>query len=257
VASVTTTAESLLLAIPHLSLLSSYAVVIHVILPSGPSADFSTITALRQTGFAIVQSTTLQEVQDMALIAHCIAIFSGNGVIHFTQAVQNDSPIATENLNVIQSLLQSQKPAPKTLSQTSPQTIYRHDLEQETASKETAEVSHANRANGPNLSNGGSLLDGVTNGHANGTNDIGVNGNGVAVSPVSSTSSEIDDGNDYGSIYYSCRLSETLFGLLCNLTGREYHNFEYHGPSSARSAIVLFGCSKRSLPMHIREWDWF
>jgi sulfite reductase (NADPH) hemoprotein beta-component len=240
VASVITAAESLLLAIPHLSVLSSYAVVIHVMLPSGPFADFSTISALRQTGFAMVQSTTLQQVQDMALIAHCIAISSGKGVIHFTEAAQNDSPIATENLSVIQSLLQSQKPAPKKSYQSSPKTIYRRDLEQETASEGTAELSHTNGANGANSSNGGSPQNEVTNGHTSSTNGIAVNGNEVAVSPVSSTSSGHDD-HDSDTNHFSCRISEKLFSLLYNLTGREYHNFEYYGPSSAHSAIVLFG----------------
>src|SRR5271167_2772300 len=83
IVTVATTSESLLLAIPHLHKLSSYPVVIHVFLPQNPVPDYSTITALRQTGFAILQSTSLQEVQDIALVSHSFAIASGKGVIHF------------------------------------------------------------------------------------------------------------------------------------------------------------------------------
>ena len=228
VVSVTTTADALLLAIPHLSILSAHAVVIHVVLPGGPSSDFSTITALRQTGFAIVQSTTLQEVQDMGLISHCIALFSGKGVIHFTQATQSDSPIATENPSAIQSLLQSHQPFTKNVYQPSSQTIYRRDISQQT-------TSDHRQSNEVNIANGNS------NGHTNGANGVSVNGNGVVGSPISSVSSESDENLDYESDYFLGRLSEKLFGLLHKVTGRAYHNIEYYGPSQAQSAIVLFG----------------
>jgi sulfite reductase (NADPH) hemoprotein beta-component len=240
--SVTTTAESLLLAIPHLSILSSHAVVIHVVLSNGSSADFSTITALRQTGFAIVQSTTLQEVQDMSLVSHCIALFSGKGVIHFTEAAQNDSPIAAENLSVIKSLLQSQKLSTNNVSQSSSQTIYRRDLVQQAISEQS--VDHL-QTNGVVATNGGPSQNGHSNGnsneHTNGANGVAVHGNGAGGSPISSVSTDTDENVDSEGIYYSCRLSEKLFNLLHNLTGRVYHNFEYYGPSSAQSAIVLFG----------------
>ena len=103
--SVTTTSTPLLLSIPHLYKLSSYPVVIHVLLSRSTSSDVSAITALRQTGFAILHSTSIQEAQDLALISHALALSSSKGVIHFWESDQNDVPVSLERAETINALL--------------------------------------------------------------------------------------------------------------------------------------------------------
>jgi sulfite reductase (NADPH) hemoprotein beta-component len=80
---VTTSSSILIRAIPHLYKLANFPVVIHVSLSPAGYSDYSEISAIRNCGFSFLQSDTLQEVQDIGLTAHALAIKSGKGVIHF------------------------------------------------------------------------------------------------------------------------------------------------------------------------------
>ncbi|KAI5288310.1 hypothetical protein KEM54_005309 [Ascosphaera aggregata] len=86
--SVVTPASILLSSIPHLYRLSSYPIVIHVVLGSSPvDQDHSIISAIRECGFTFLKSEGLTEAVDIAVTAHAVAKASGKGVIHFFEDV--------------------------------------------------------------------------------------------------------------------------------------------------------------------------
>jgi len=105
--SVTTTSSILVKSIPHLYKLAQYPVVLHVsVAPSG-YPDFSDITSIRQSGFTFIQSETLQELQDLALTAHALAIKSGKGVIHFfdSGATAFKKAVEAEDADLVRSVI--------------------------------------------------------------------------------------------------------------------------------------------------------
>lgn len=106
--SVTTTSTILISSVSYLHRLSQSPVVLHVSLypPSYPC--YSSITAIRNTGFIILHSNTLQEAQDMALTAHALAINTGKGVVHFfdpSSCTQDDDQISFEDVTVVENIL--------------------------------------------------------------------------------------------------------------------------------------------------------
>jgi sulfite reductase (NADPH) hemoprotein beta-component len=247
--SITTTSDSLLLAIPHLYSLSSYPIVIHVVLSNGPSADFSTITALRQTGFVILQSTSLQEVQDLALISHSLALASGKGVIHFTEASQMDLPIPHENAKLIGSLLEFKKTNEASNGPIS-NSLYRRDLEDEADSASPSEIL-SNKVEAS--TNNGTLSNGNSHRPANDTNGHQTNGNGDAASVSSSMSDVNDETASKDSAQPIHVLANTLFRRFQELTNREYHPFDYVGAADAHSALVLFGSGAHDFKSALAE----
>lgn len=105
--SVTTNSGILVKSIPHLYKLAQHPVVLHVSLQPTGYPDYADITSIRNTGFAFLQSASLQEAQDLALTAHALAIRSGRGVIHFFDAANSnqDKPIAPEQREVVSRVL--------------------------------------------------------------------------------------------------------------------------------------------------------
>lgn len=79
--------ESLISAIPQLYKLAAEksGVVLHVSAQNAKtaSADFSKVMAVRQSGFALLSSSTVQEAHDLAVIAHIVAIKTNTPVLHF------------------------------------------------------------------------------------------------------------------------------------------------------------------------------
>ena len=217
--SVTTTSDPLLLAIPHLSKLSAYPVVIHVLLPRAPVADYSTITAIRQTGFAIFQSSTLQEVQDIAIASHSLAFATGSGVIHFFEASQHDIPIPQVSSEVIRSMLTLRNSSPVgDLRTNSLISRYRRDLEEQTpASRETVTTPD-------------SLLSAATNDLAS--------RNGVAQSTRANGTNGV---HDKGTNETPFDVATEILLRLGDTAGTQYRPFEYVGPRDAQLAIVVFG----------------
>ncbi|KAI8991673.1 thiamine diphosphate-binding protein [Mycotypha africana] len=81
--------DTLLPAIPQLYKLASQktGVVLHVSAekssPSSSFADFSKVMAVRQSGWTLLSSSTVQEAHDLAIIAHVVAIKTNTPVLHF------------------------------------------------------------------------------------------------------------------------------------------------------------------------------
>jgi sulfite reductase (NADPH) hemoprotein beta-component len=239
---VTTTSESLLLAIPHLYKLSSYPVVIHVFLPQNPVPDYSTIMALRQTGFAILQSTSLQEVQDIALVSHSLAIASGKGVIHFSELSQDDGPIAIEKSELIKILLTLHPFSEGMSTGDIPASIYRRDLEEQDLLTRTSSI----RSEVTSLSSDPPLAQ--TNGGLY-THNVNGMGNRQLESPTSST---VHSGEEDNVGFMSTEIDE-IFDQLAKYTGRYYRPFEYVGPPDAQSAIVFFGSHLDGVKLALSE----
>ncbi|SAM07657.1 hypothetical protein [Absidia glauca] len=78
--------RTLIASIPHLYKLNG-AGVIHVSAESSSSpssfADFSNVMAVRQSGLALLTSSTVQEAYDLALIAHVASVRSNTPFLHF------------------------------------------------------------------------------------------------------------------------------------------------------------------------------
>ena len=236
VVSVTTTSEPLLLAIPHLSKLSTYPVVIHVLLPRGPLPDYSTITAIRQTGFAILQSTSLQEVQDIAIASHSLALATGKGVIHFCEVSQDDVPIPQESSAVVKSMLTLGNWSSKGSSSTDLSiSRYRGDLEDQLSAPGDHGAATLSTENDlhvpPDGQNGAKISAATGNGIGNGTSQ-------ASTPPTSNSVNGLPERSPTEPI--SVVAIEVLQNLA-NSTGRLYRPFEYVGPKDAQSAIVVFG----------------
>ena len=103
IVTITTSSDVLVRSIPHLYRLAQYPVVIHVSLHPCGYPDYGDITSIRNTGFSFLQSTTLQEAQDLAITAHALAIRSGKGVVHFFDVANSkqDQPIAGESRELV------------------------------------------------------------------------------------------------------------------------------------------------------------
>lgn len=86
-ASALVSSESLISAIPQLYKLAAEksGVVLHVSAQNAKtaSADFSKVMAVRQSGFALLSSSTVQEAHDLAVISHIVAIKTNTPVLHF------------------------------------------------------------------------------------------------------------------------------------------------------------------------------
>jgi sulfite reductase (NADPH) hemoprotein beta-component len=242
--SVITTPEPLLLAIPHLYKLSSYSIVIHVLLTQSPVPDYSAITALRQTGFAILQSTSLQEAQDMAIAAHSLALASRKGVIHFSELSHSDSPISEENPEIVQTMLKMHQISKDVSIERSHDSIYRRDVEDQ-ASAMKISVQPAEAKSSPGISSAPI----TPNSNGNNANDVN---NGQLGSPISSTNS-VDGSGEKDIARFSPALTDDIFALLAECTGRQYHPFEYFGPLDAQSAIVFFGSHADSVKFVLDE----
>lgn len=212
VVSVATHSKPLLFGIPHIYKLSSYPVVIHVMLSNND--DLSTIAALRHTGLMILHSASLQEAQDLALVSHALALSSGKGVIHFWENDQNDLPIPSEANNVIKVMLASTERGQEPDGTDS-------GLESRYLQKDKAPAA-------PHDINtrisGGEIVNGEVN---------GINGNHATqhiTDPPEANPIALDD----------------LFNLFENITGRKYTAFEYLGSSSATDAIVTWTSFSKS-----------
>lgn len=228
--SVLAAAESLLLAIPHLRRLSSYPVIIHVFLPAAPFSDHSTIAALRQTGFAIIKSSSLQEAQDIAILSHSIAITSGKGVIHFSEKSQDDLPVLQEALEVIESVIPRHSPTEN--DSVSPDAIYRQDLEEHPVAADVSELFTTGNAD---IANGQS-----TGVHANGHVENGEPIQGLYAAKV------IQDKD-------LCSVLEQIFLRFSHESGRHYSCFEYSGPADASNVITLFGSHERDFEVALKD----
>jgi sulfite reductase (NADPH) hemoprotein beta-component len=249
--SVVTTSDSLLFAIPHLYKLASYPVIIHVLLSQNPCPDYSTITALRQTGFAILQSGSLQEAQDISLTSHSLALFSGNGVMHFTEASQNDVPIPEENPDFLKLLLTCRTSPGRDLDEPRLPSLYRRDLEDRDSSMQTLDETLSSQVTSQNTAS--ELAAQNNENSVNGNSVHGSNGNGQPELPGLSASKTVDETGEGDANESRAKMVTKIFDQIANVTGRHYSCFEYSGPASAHSVIIVFGSMSNSLKLALAQ----
>jgi sulfite reductase (NADPH) hemoprotein beta-component len=242
ITSITTTSSILLQSIPHLYKLAQYPVVLHVALES---SDYSDITAIRQTGLTFLQSETLQEVQDIALSAHALALRSGKGVVHFFDpaSVEKSDAIATESRDLVRQVLDLDAARRFQESATGGSTIYADDGRKANLIVPVADTAAAN---------------GVSNGVANGAGTP----NGKPASGVASARDSSAESSRRESSAESAPSSVTsveslvsrpvtsddilnfivqIWNTIKDATGREYQPFQYTGSVKAQSALFVFG----------------
>lgn len=242
ITTVTTASSVLVKSIPHLYRLAQHPVVIHVALHPTGFPDYGDITSIRNTGFTFLQSSSLQEAQDLALTAHALAIRSGRGVIHFFDAAnsQHDQPIAHESRDLVASTLGVEAARQYQTSSSEESSIY------------VSEALASSTQSGVTL-NSGNAADAATQSAApsgaatrepstasEGSSDRKNSSSGASVAESATTvdsqspakpvsSADVDD------------FCTSIWAQIESQTGRKYSAFNYTGKPNAENALFLFG----------------
>lgn len=238
--SVLTGSAILVAAVPHLYRLATTPVVIHVALQPAKYPDYSSITAIRNSGFTFLQSESLQEAQDMALTAHALALRSGRGVIHFfdASAAEDDEAIPYPSTHVVGAILNLDAVRDFQRSSLAGSSIYVDDGRLPTIT-ETA-VSAPPTTQEKNVT---SLVQTVPESK---TSSVG--------SATSERASSVDSKKTTSSATTAetsvtrpvssediDRFVSTIWTQLAEAVGRVYRAFNYVGPRDADTAVFVFG----------------
>ena len=244
IVSVTTTSAILITSIPHLYNLANFPIIIHTSLHPIGRPDFSEIAALRQCGFALLQSETLQEAQDMAISAHALAFKTGKGIIHFfdTSNLEKDESISPEDKGLVTAILQPEGSR-----------AYRERAEDEIR-------IHVDDASRPLIvSNGVQTRGGATSHDLQDRSQLDVTptkspplehssvGSSVRESSADSRPTISSVTSAESTMVHEVSSNDVLDTLddiwkrMAEITGREYRAFEYTGPEDAESVIFIFG----------------
>ncbi|KAK7748938.1 Sulfite reductase [NADPH] subunit beta [Cytospora paraplurivora] len=234
--SVTTTSRILLPSVGHLYKLANYPVVIHVDLHPEQFPDYSAITSIRNSGWAFLQSESVQEAQDMALTAHALAIRSGKGVIHFFSSASsvNDKPIAFESLEVLKEILDLDQVRRVQDSKFDGVGIY-SDNGRVTLAEDVHEVEaqHSPVVTGLSVPESDDKNSSRASEHS--SQQSATSG---PPSVSSATTVEAQPVITSEDIYNFVTL---IWAQFKKLLGREYQVFEYTGSPTAETAFFIFG----------------
>ncbi|KAL8949963.1 MAG: hypothetical protein Q9222_003974 [Ikaeria aurantiellina] len=241
--SVTASSSILFPSIPHLYKLAQYPITLHISLSPSTNPDYSEITAIRQSGFTLLQSETLQEAQDIALSAHALAIASGKGVIHFFDPANSkkDAPIQFEDRQLVRDVLTLDSVRTRQLSGNQDSTLYVDDGKRATITEENPlaleeSQSENSASQGPSpvvekspVREGSSIGSSVRESSVDSEPTIS-----SATSVESSTTRTVTSEDIY-------EFAASIWSKISQATGRSYHAFEYTGSDTAESALFLFG----------------
>ncbi|ROW08031.1 hypothetical protein VPNG_06084 [Cytospora leucostoma] len=234
--SVTTTSRILLPSVGHLYKLANYPVVIHVDLHPEQFPDYSAITSIRNSGWAFLQSESIQEAQDMALTAHALAIRSGKGVIHFFSSASsvNDEPIAFETQEVLKEILDQDQVRRVQDSKIDGVGIY-SDNGRVTLAEDVSEVEaqHSPVVTGLSVPEGDDKNSSRASEHS--SQQSATSGPPSVSSATTVEAQQIVTSED---IYNYVTL---IWAQFKKLLGREYRVFEYTGSPTAETAFFIFG----------------
>ncbi|KAK8867557.1 sulfite reductase [Apiospora arundinis] len=243
IVSVTTSSEILLASIAHLYKLANYPVVLHVSLQPSQSPDYSSITAIRNSGWTFLQSDSLQEAQDMAITAHALAVRSGKGVIHFfdSGACAHDKPIATEDSEFVRQVLNIDDVRRYQAAPGSGSGIYADDGHIAVAS----ERREAPASGAPSASNGlsdSTLLGAASKVTSSAASEKSASQESGSPAPASvSTATTIEPEAPVVSSEDIYKYVTAIWAQFKQTHGREYSPFEWSGPATADKAIFVFG----------------
>ncbi|KAL8712919.1 MAG: hypothetical protein Q9220_002777 [cf. Caloplaca sp. 1 TL-2023] len=241
--SVTAPSSILLPSIPHLYKLAQYPITLHISLHPSDNPDYSEITAIRQSGFTLLQSETLQEAQDIALSAHALAIASGKGVIHFFDPTNSkkDAPIQPENRQLVRDILNFDSARTRHLSGIQDSALYVDDGRRATITEENHVALEENQSENGTTQSTSSVTEKspIREGSSIGSSvrESSVDSE-PTVSSATSVESSITRTVTSQDVY---DFAASIWSTISQATGRTYHAFEYTGPSDAESALFLFG----------------
>ncbi|PPJ57513.1 hypothetical protein CBER1_06230 [Cercospora berteroae] len=236
---VTTSSDVLVKSIPHLYRLAQYPVVIHVNLHPSGYPDYADITSVRNAGFTFLQSTTLQEAQDLALTAHALAIRSGKGVVHFFDAANSkqDQPIAPEDRSLVEETLNLDLVRTLQCTKSDETGVYVNEglapkVEGiQLAGKTAALAANPASAEGTpakEQSSASSSASSERKGSSAGISEA-ESATTVDSQPKPPSSEDVDT------------ICTSIWSQIKAKTGRSYSAFNYTGPANAENALFLFG----------------
>ncbi|KAM3424703.1 hypothetical protein BST61_g6690 [Cercospora zeina] len=233
---VTTTSHVLVKSIPHLYRLAQHPVVIHVSLHPSGYPDYADITSVRNAGFTFLQSTTLQEAQDLALTAHALAIRSGKGVVHFFDAANSkqDQPIPPEDRSLVEEALNLD--LVRTLQNTKSEESGVYVKEGlapkvegiQVGGKQAAPAALAEGTPAKEQSTASSSASSQRKGSSAGISEA-ESATTVDSQPKPPSSEDVDT------------ICTSIWSQIKAKTGRSYSAFNYTGPPNAENALFLFG----------------
>ncbi|KAK6075992.1 sulfite reductase, beta subunit (sulfite reductase hemoprotein) [Seiridium cupressi] len=236
--SVTTTSAILLPSIAHLYKLANYPVVLHVSLDPAQSADYSSITAIRNSGWTFLQSESLQEAQDMAVTAHALAIKSGKGVIHFFDAGSSsrDNPIGPEDASAVLDIINLGDVRRFQAASIQTSSIYADD-----GRVAVAQGQPGTAANGASNLTDSTALEAASKATSTEGSDKSSPPSDSSAPPSVSSATTVEANPPAVTSEEIYKYVTGIWAQLKELTGREYNAFEWSGPSTADKAIFVFG----------------
>ncbi|OGM41610.1 sulfite reductase [Aspergillus bombycis] len=239
--SVVSSSSVLLSSIPHLYRLANFPIVIHVAVEPSPFPDYSVISSIRQCGFTFLHSETVQEAQDISITAHALARKSGKGVIHFFDPANSalDEPIAEEDVNVIQSVLNLGGHHATHSTGLGAQTLYTDSGRVATVTDEVVENTKTPEGAAtpaqPSQTPSSVSVDNSSVGSSRRDSSVDSRATSSAATTVDASSIRPVSAADI--FEWTSQIWRTLSGLV----GRNYRAVEYTGPSDAKSALFIFG----------------
>jgi len=242
----------------YLRKLSHHPIVIHATVSTETRSSYAGISDIRQCGFSLLHSESLQDAQDMALTAHALAMKSGKGVIHFFDAlsIDEDAPIQPENREIVDHILH-QSPMTRNAGSQIHEDLYierfepliehkshHNDHDQQTLTKDT---KAGEQGDVPNANTAKDDHEGVET-NLKSTPQASAEINNLPKTPEESRHSS---GNDHPITSDDIDIFlDQIWDDLGKRTKRQYHPFNYRGPIDASFAIFMFGSS---INMFIKE----
>ncbi|KAJ2970061.1 hypothetical protein NQ176_g8361 [Zarea fungicola] len=242
--SVTTASSVLLPAVSHLYKLANYPVVLHVALQPRNYADYSVITAIRNSGWTFVQSESLQEAQDMAITAHALAVRTGKGVVHFfaPDTSSRDRPIDTEDPAVVRDLIDIESVRRYQSGSIVAAGLYADDGHvavssdhAEAASKTPSDSIINLRAAAAPSADASKVTSAGTSVKSSQASESGTPGAPFSVATTVETAPPAVTSEDI----FTC--ATRIWTSLNSAVGRQYSAFEYTGPAKAENCLFIFG----------------
>ncbi|KAK5998110.1 Sulfite reductase subunit beta [Cladobotryum mycophilum] len=238
--SVTTSSSILLPSISHLYKLGNYPVVLHVSLQPRGFADYSVITAIRNSGWTFLQSESLQEAQDMAITAHALAVRTGKAVIHFfsPDTSVNDQPIGPEDASVLGTVLDIESVRRFQAGIISADGLYTDDGHVAVSSDHQDPVA----TSGPGKTGG--IPPVVTPSSAPSVrSSVKSSQVSSATTPtgLSSVATTVETAAPRVTSEDIFVCASRIWNVLNTSFGRQYNAFEYTGPPNAENCLLIFG----------------
>lgn len=239
---VTTSSDVLVRSIPHLYRLAQYPLVIHVSLQPSGYPDYGDITSIRNAGFTFLQSTTLQEAQDLALTAHALAIRSGKGVVHFFDASNSkqDTPIAREDRSVVEETLNidlARNRQSTTIQETG---IYVSEGLAPTSASLQQRSGNSDLPPTTNVTSGATTPS-KEQSSASSTTSSSERKNSSSGASEAESATTVDSQPKPTSSEDIDTTCAAIWAQIKAKTGRSYSAFNYTGPQNAENALFLFG----------------